>query len=69
MVAATLADALRHDIHEERKNGFRQTGKLRQRTEKAYDVIVVGGQFSPQHTGSPANPVAVARWKAAPVCP
>jgi alkyl hydroperoxide reductase subunit AhpF len=43
MVAATLADALRHDIHEERKNGFRQTGKLRQRTEKAYDVIVVGG--------------------------
>jgi hypothetical protein len=34
-----------------RENGFRQTGKLRQRTEKAYDVIVVGGvlrvQYSP----------------------
>lgn len=43
MIAATLADALRHDIHEEIKNGFRQRGKLRQRTEKAYDVIVVGG--------------------------
>ncbi|HDC4351715.1 TPA: hypothetical protein O8L21_003039 [Enterobacter cloacae] len=33
MMAEKLADALRNDIHEERKNGIHQAGKQRQNNE------------------------------------
>lgn len=51
MVAATLTDALRHDIHEERKMASVKQENCANGLKKAYDVIVVGGvlrvQYSP----------------------